>query len=100
MSVDASIIIAEKKDVLVLPKALVRARTDGTATPKVWANGSEEDREIKIGLVGDFERGNRSGLQAGEQVGGSWHARPGVQAAGIHAASIQRPALSSSKPTT
>lgn len=70
MSVDASIIIAEKKDVLVLPKALVRARTDGTATVKVWANGSEEDREIKIGLVGDSNVEIVSGLQAGEQVVG------------------------------
>ena len=89
MSVDASIIIAEKKDVLVLPKALVRARTDGTATVKVWANGSEEDREIKIGLIGDSERGNCLWPASRRTGGGPMTAGPqppGVQAAGIQAA--------------
>jgi RND family efflux transporter MFP subunit len=68
MSVDASIIITEKKSVLVLPKALVRARTDGTATVQVWANGRKESREIKIGLIGDQNVEIISGLQEGEQV--------------------------------
>ena len=70
MTVDASIIITEKKGVLVLPKALVRARTDGTATVQVWANGQKESREIKIGLVGDSNVEIVSGLEAGEQVVG------------------------------
>jgi HlyD family secretion protein len=70
MSVDSSIIIAEKKSVLVLPKALVRARTDGTATVQVWANGRKENREIKIGLIGDQNVEIVSGLQKGEQVVG------------------------------
>ncbi len=70
MSVDASIIVAEKKNVLVLPKALVRARTDGTATVQVWANGSKQNREIKIGLIGDQNVEIVSGLQKGEQVVG------------------------------
>ncbi len=86
MSVDASIIIAEKKNVLVLPKALVRARTDGTATVQVWANGSEEDREIKIGLIGDSERGNCLWPARRRTGGGPMTAGPqppGVQAAGI-----------------
>lgn len=70
MSVDASIVIAEKKNVLVLPKTLVRARTDGTATVEVWANGRKEKREIKIGLIGDQNVEIVSGLQEGEQVVG------------------------------
>ncbi len=70
MSVDSSISIAEKKNVLVLPKALVRARTDGTATVQVWANGRKESREIKIGLIGDQNVEIVSGLQDGEQVVG------------------------------
>lgn len=70
MSVDASIVIAEHKGVLVLPKALVRARTDGTATVQVWANGQKESREIKIGLIGDQNVEIVSGLQEGEQVVG------------------------------
>ncbi len=70
MSVDSSIVIAEKKNVLVLPKALVRARTDGTATVQVWANGHKESREIKIGLIGDQTVEILSGLQEGDQVVG------------------------------
>ncbi len=70
MTVDSSIIISEKKGVLVLPKALVRARTDGTATVQVWANGRKETREIKIGLIGDTNVEIVSGLQNGELVVG------------------------------
>jgi HlyD family secretion protein len=70
MSVDSSIVIAEKKNVLVLPKALVRARTDGTATVQVWSNEKKETREIKIGLIGDQNVEILSGLQKGEQVVG------------------------------
>lgn len=70
MTVDSSIIVAEKKNVLVLPKPLVRARTDGTATVQVWANGRKENREIKIGLIGDQNVEIVSGLQEGEQVVG------------------------------
>jgi HlyD family secretion protein len=70
MTVDASIIVAEKKGVLLLPKALVRARTDGTATVQVWADGRKEQREIKIGLIGDQNVEIVSGLSAGEQVVG------------------------------
>ncbi len=70
MTVDASIITAEKKDVLILPKALVRARTDGTATVEVWANGSQQSREITIGLIGDSDVEIVSGLAEGELVVG------------------------------
>jgi HlyD family secretion protein len=70
MSVDAAIIVAEKKGVLVLPKPLVRARTDGSATVQVWVNGHKESREVKIGLIGDTNVEIASGLQEGELVVG------------------------------
>ncbi len=70
MTVDAAIVIAEKQGVLVLPKALVRARSDGSATVQVWADGRKESREITIGLIGDSHVEVISGLEEGEQVVG------------------------------
>ncbi len=70
MTVDAAIIVAEKQGVLTLPKALVRARTDGSATVQVWSGGHKESREVQIGLIGDQNVEIVSGLQEGEQVVG------------------------------
>jgi len=70
MTVDASIIVAQRADVLRLPRALVRARADGTAQVKVWVNDHTEDRSVKVGLRGDQNVEIVEGLSEGEQVVG------------------------------
>ncbi len=70
MTVDASIVIARRADVLKLPRALVRARADGTAQVKVWVNDHAEDRSVKVGLRGDQDVEIVEGLSEGEQVVG------------------------------
>jgi len=68
MTTDASIIIDNRTNVLVLPKAVVRARSDGTAQVYVWVNGKRETREIRIGLIGDLSVEVLEGLQEGDEV--------------------------------
>jgi HlyD family secretion protein len=70
MTADASIVIARRADVLRLPRALVRARADGTAQVKVWVNDHAEDRSVKVGLRGDQDVEIVEGLSEGEQVVG------------------------------
>jgi len=53
MTVDASFVIDGRSDVLRLPRALVRVRSDGTATLQVWANGQSDERAVETGLRGD-----------------------------------------------
>ncbi len=68
MTTDASILIAEKPHVLCLPRALVHAASNGTATITVWDGAHPETRQITIGLRGDTNVEIRSGLTGGEQV--------------------------------
>jgi RND family efflux transporter MFP subunit len=68
MTVDGSILIAKRSNVLRLPRALVHARSDGTAQIQVWANGKTETRTIKTGLRGDHYIEILSGVSEGEQV--------------------------------
>lgn len=68
MTVDASIVVDSRSDVLRLPRALVHARSDGTATVQVWTGSRIEDRTIHTGLRGDVYIEILDGLQAGEQV--------------------------------
>jgi multidrug efflux pump subunit AcrA (membrane-fusion protein) len=70
MTADASIAIAQRSDVLRLPRALVRARSDSTAQVKVWANSQEENRSVKAGLRGDVYVEVLEGLSEGERVVG------------------------------
>jgi RND family efflux transporter MFP subunit len=70
MTVDASVIVAGRAGVLKLPRALVRARADGTAQVKVWADDHAEERGIKVGLRGDQDVEIVAGLSEGEQVVG------------------------------
>jgi len=70
MTVDASIVIAERQDVLTLPRALVRARSDSTAQVKVWVAGQVEERTVRVGLRGDLRVEILEGLREGEQVVG------------------------------
>jgi RND family efflux transporter MFP subunit len=68
MTVDASIIVASRSDVLRLPRSLVRTHTDGTATIQVWTGGRIEARQVRTGLRGDTFVEITDGLREGEQV--------------------------------
>ena len=68
MSADATISIAQKKEVLCLPRAVVQASNNGTAVVTVWTNGQEEKRTIQVGLRGDTTVEILSGLKEGDLV--------------------------------
>ena len=68
MTVDASVIVALRSNVLRLPRALVRARADGTGQVKVWTGDHTEDRTVKVGLRGNQYVEIQDGLREGEQV--------------------------------
>jgi HlyD family secretion protein len=65
MTVDASIIIAQRTDVLRLPRALVRA-----GKVEVWSGGQVQKRQVQTGLRGDVYVEILDGLQEGELVVG------------------------------
>ncbi len=68
MTVDGSVLISKQSDVLRLPRALVHARSDGSAQVQVWANGKIETRTCKTGLRGDQYVEITGGLSEGDQV--------------------------------
>lgn len=70
MTVDASIVIAQRTDALRLPRALVRAGSDETAQVEVWADGHTQKRTVQVGLRGDVYVEILDGLREGEQVVG------------------------------
>ena len=70
MTADASLLIDRATDVLRLPRALVAARSDGTATVEAWENGRAVPRDITIGLRGDVYVAVLTGLAEGEEVVG------------------------------
>jgi len=70
MTADAAIILAHQDDVLRLPRALVQANSDGTATVSVWMRDHAEERSLTVGLRGDMFVEILSGLKEGEQVVG------------------------------
>jgi RND family efflux transporter MFP subunit len=68
MTADADIIIAERKNVLILPRRSIRATANATINLSVVQNGQTTNRSVKIGLVGDLNVEILSGLQEGDQV--------------------------------
>ena len=68
MTVDASIVINRKDAVLRLPRALLKARSDGSAQIKVWDGMQSVDREVWVGLRGDSYAEIISGVEEGERV--------------------------------
>ncbi len=68
MSVDASIVIDQRQNVLRLPRSLVRARSDGTAQVEVWNGQAIEKRTVQVGLKGDSYTEILSGLKEGDLV--------------------------------
>ena len=68
MTADAAVIIASRKDVLCLVRAVVRASGDSKAVLKVWNGVTTENREVTIGLRGDASVEILSGLKENDQV--------------------------------
>lgn len=68
MTVDASVVLDLRTAVLRLPRAVVRARSDGSAQVKVWDGQAVVERAVKVGLRGDTFVEILEGLQEGEQV--------------------------------
>jgi RND family efflux transporter MFP subunit len=68
MSADGTISIAQRKDVLCLPRAVVQASANGTAVLEVWTGSQEEQRTVQVGLRGDTTVEILSGLKAGDLV--------------------------------
>ena len=68
MSVDISITIAGKSNVLRLPRSIVRAKADNTAQVDVWVGDHSESRSIMIGLRGDVYVEIVQGLNEGDLV--------------------------------
>jgi len=68
MTVDASVVVDTRSDVLRLPRELVRVRSDGTALVKVWDGTQIEQRTIKTGLRGDSFVEVIDGLREGDRV--------------------------------
>jgi len=68
MTADGAILIAQRQQVLCLPRAVVHASSGNTATVKVWNGLATEPRQITIGLRGDVYLEILSGLKEGEQV--------------------------------
>lgn len=69
MTADAEIIVAERKNVLTLPRRSVRATANSTINLSVvQPDGRIVNRSVRIGLVGDLNVEIVSGLQEGEQV--------------------------------
>lgn len=68
MTGDGEIVLAEKRDVLVLPRRAIRARPDSTVTLKVLTGEGIETRTVRIGLVGELNAEILSGLAEGERV--------------------------------
>ncbi len=68
MTADASIVVDSRQDVLRLPRALVRARSDGTATVQVWTGNNVEEGTVQVGLRGDLYIEILDGIALGEEV--------------------------------
>ncbi len=70
MTADASLLIERADEVLRLPRALVVARSDGSATVEVWENGRFVPHDITVGLRGDVFIAVLAGLDDGDEVVG------------------------------
>lgn len=68
MTADADVIVAERKNVLTLPRRSIRATANATINLSVVQNGQTTSRSVKLGLVGDQNVEIISGVQEGDQV--------------------------------
>ena len=70
MTADADIIIDRRDSVLRLPRALVQARSDGSAAIDLWRGNRKVMRTIQTGLRGDVYIEILDGLREGDLVVG------------------------------
>ncbi|MCB9098052.1 MAG: efflux RND transporter periplasmic adaptor subunit [Anaerolineales bacterium] len=70
MTADAAIIIADRANVLRLPRALVQAGRDNQAVVEVWTGREMTRREVAVGLRGDVYVEIVAGLAEGLAVVG------------------------------
>jgi HlyD family secretion protein len=68
MSADASINIAQRKNVLCLPRAVVQASANGSAVMEVWDGVQTAKRTVQVGLRGDTSVEILSGLKENDLV--------------------------------
>ncbi|MEW5718728.1 MAG: efflux RND transporter periplasmic adaptor subunit [Chloroflexota bacterium] len=68
MTADADVIVAERKNVLTLPRRSIRARANATISLQVVQDGRTITRSVGIGIVGDLSVEILSGLQEGDRV--------------------------------
>lgn len=68
MSVDAAVVIAQRKEAVCLPRAVAHVAADGTAIVEVWDGVQIQKRKIEVGLRGDSMVEILAGLTVGEQV--------------------------------
>jgi HlyD family secretion protein len=68
MTVDSNVTIANRPEVLCLPRSVVHASSNDKAIVQVWNGSATESREVKVGLRGDSNIEIVSGLAEGEQV--------------------------------
>lgn len=68
MSSDVAIIIAQRENVLQLPRAMVRSGANGSARVEVWTQARREVRPVNVGLRGDVYVEIVAGLAEGEEV--------------------------------
>ena len=68
MTADADIVVAERSNVLTLPRRSIRARANATITLSVLQGGQVVSRSVKTGLMGDLTVEILSGLQENDLV--------------------------------
>jgi RND family efflux transporter MFP subunit len=68
MTVDATIIIDQRSNVLRLPRTAIRSVGDAQAEVQVWTGMAVEKKTIQVGLHGDSYVEVLSGLGEGDQV--------------------------------
>jgi RND family efflux transporter MFP subunit len=68
MTVDGAIVLAQRSQVVCLPRAVVHASSADTATLEIWNGITTLQRQVKLGLRGDVYIEIVSGLQVGDQV--------------------------------
>jgi len=68
MTVDVSILIDQRQNVLVMPRSFVGRGGHNTIEVDVWKSGEVSPRAVELGLYGDVYVEILSGLEEGEQV--------------------------------
>ncbi|MCX6793063.1 MAG: efflux RND transporter periplasmic adaptor subunit [Candidatus Falkowbacteria bacterium] len=68
MSVNASIIIASKTDILMVPNSAMKSDNNGSYVQSLDAQGQPQRKDVEVGLANDTSTEITSGLSEGDQV--------------------------------